>query len=299
MIDFRYHIASIVAVFLALGLGVLIGSTIVGDNLLVDQQKKMIDRLEDQFYVLREREAELVNNNEYKDQIIGNYENYSRAMLPPLVRDRLQGYKVAVVVCGDIDTPAGMLNALSIAGAEVASQTIVLSNMSFNDSDMRQKVKEFYNLDTDTGRDTLRKYISTSVANVILNSMDDGVKQFLQENNLVKFSGDNSVPVDGVILIGGANNIINYHTTSFDQSLIDFLTGEGIRVFGVETSKVNYSCIKDYQKNNISTIDNVDFSPGQISLVFAMEGEPGHYGVKPTAQKFMPSLPVESIGGRQ
>ena len=45
MIDIRYHIASIVAVFLALGLGVLIGSTIVGDDLLVDQQKKLLDRL--------------------------------------------------------------------------------------------------------------------------------------------------------------------------------------------------------------------------------------------------------------
>ena len=39
MIDLKYHIASIVAVFLALGLGVIIGSTIVGDDLLVDHNK--------------------------------------------------------------------------------------------------------------------------------------------------------------------------------------------------------------------------------------------------------------------
>ncbi|HZJ84339.1 MAG TPA: copper transporter, partial [Syntrophomonadaceae bacterium] len=56
------------------------------------------------------------------------------------------------------------------------------------------------------------------------------------------------------------------------------------------------SYIGHYQNYNITTIDNVDLSPGQISLILAMEGEPGHYGIKDTAQKFMPSLPVQSIG---
>jgi len=96
MIDIRYHIASLIGIFLALALGILIGNTIVGDNLLVDEQKKMIDRLEDQFYVLRERETKLVEESQYKDQVIANYENYSQALLPPLVNDRLTGYKVAI-----------------------------------------------------------------------------------------------------------------------------------------------------------------------------------------------------------
>ena len=56
MIDLRYHIATIIALFLALAVGILIGSTIVGDDLLVEQQKKSIDRLEEQFLSLREQE---------------------------------------------------------------------------------------------------------------------------------------------------------------------------------------------------------------------------------------------------
>ncbi len=57
--------------------------------------------------------------------------------------------------------------------------------------------------------------------------------------------------------------------------------------------------MEEYQKDKISTIDNVDLSPGQISLVYAMEGEPGDYGIKVTAKKFMPSLPVESVNKQQ
>lgn len=298
MIDLKYHITSIVAIFLALGLGILIGSSIVGDNLLVDQQKKMIDRLEEQFYVLRDRDKKLEADNEYKDTIIRNYENYSQTVLPLLVADRLKGYKTAVIVTGDSEVPAGMANALSIAGAEVVSKTVVLANMNLDSAELRKGLLEFYNLEEDTSRDTLRHYVAISLATAISGKAEPSVISFLEENNLVKFSGENSITVNGVILLGGAHNLNSYLAESFDQGLIAYFNEQGIRVFGVEQFRVGHSYIPVYQQNNISTVDNIDLSPGQISLVLAMEGEAGNYGMKATAQKFMPSLPLSSLGGR-
>ncbi len=298
MIDLRYHIASLIGIFLALGLGILIGSTIVGDNLLVDQQKKMIDRLEDQFNILRERETKLVDENEYKNRIIANYENYSQALLPPLVKDRLTGYRVAIVVSGDSEIPAGMLNALSIAGAEVVTKTVILSNMKLDKKQICNKLMDYYGINYNSTTSSLRKYIAESVGAIILNKGDPALMKLLQENDIVKFSGDNSIPINGVILMGGCNNLKNLFAESFDQILITYLNNQNIKVFGVENSEVIYSYMEDYQETTINTIDNIDLSPGQISLVFAMEGEPGHYGIKPTAQKFMPSLPVDTITGR-
>ncbi len=297
MFDLKYHKASLIAVFLALGVGILVGSTMVGGNILVDQQKKMIDRLEEQFYVLREREKVLEEENRYRNQIIANYENYSQALLPLLVKDRLAGYKAAVVVSGDSDIPAGMLNTLSIAGVEVISKIVVLANMELDDSEMRKQFLDYYRL-SDADRNTLRHYIATSVAAVIANKADISVVDMLQENDLVKFSGSSINAVDGVILLGGSNTLNRFFVQSFDQGLIDYLTSNNIKVFGVEKSEVNNSYMEYYRKNNISTVDNVDMSPGQISLIFAMEGEAGHYGIKPTAEKFMPSLPVDNITER-
>ncbi|MGR6836358.1 copper transporter [Syntrophomonas erecta] len=299
MIDLRYHIASIVAVFLALGVGVLIGSTIVGDDLLVDQQKKMIDRLEEQFYVLRERENNLVAQNQYQDQIINNYENYSQALLPPLVQQRLEGYRAAVVVTGGNDVPGGMLNAISVAGAGITSKAVVLEDTSLQDPEMKAKVISFYGLENDVTVDALREQIAASVAAVILNKGDAAVVAFLQENGLVKFSGNNEGPINGVIVVGGATDAAMSFITSFDKGLITALLNEGVKVFGVETSTVPYSYMEEYQKYGISTIDNVDMSPGQISLVYAMEGEPGNYGIKRTAKKFMPALPADAMRGQE
>lgn len=296
MIDLKYHITSIVAIFLALGLGVLIGSSIVGDNLLVDQQKKMIDRLEEQFYVLRDQETKLEADNENKSNIISNYENYSQTVLPLLVEGRLQGYKAAIVVTGDSEVPVGMVNALSSAGVEVVSKTVVLANMNLDAPELRNRLINFYNLDSKTTRDTLRHYVAVSVAAVISGINDPGLVNFLEQNNLIKFSGTpGGNSVNGVIILGGANNLNSYFAQSFDRGLIQYFDSQGIKIFGVEPSQVTYSYMSIYQENNISTVDNIDVSPGQISLVLAMEGEAGHYGIKTTAKKFMPSLPMDNL----
>ncbi len=105
------------------------------------------------------------------------------------------------------------------------------------------------------------------------------------------------MPVNGVIVLGGSNNLGAYYADSFDRGLISYLSNQGIKAFGVETSAVTYSCMENYQKENITTVDDVDLSPGQVSLVLAMEGEPGNYGMKPTAQKFMPSLTLGAVSG--
>lgn len=299
MIDLRYHIASIVAVFLALALGILIGSTIVGDNLIVEQQKKMIDRLEEQFYALRESETILSTENQRQSKIIGNYENYSQTLLPPLLKGRLQDSQIGVVVSGDNDLPAGMINALSSAGATIVSKTVVLSGLGLDDQKARKRVIEFYGLDANSPPDVLRQYIARSVAAVIQNQGEPEVIEFLQSNDLIKFSGANKTPLAGVIILGGANDYSFHFVDSFDTALIDELNANAVKVFGVEQYQAVYSYMEQYGQKNISTIDNIELSLGQISLVFAMTGEPGNYGMKATAKKLMPTLPVEGVWGQQ
>ena len=79
----------------------------------------------------------------------------------------------------------------------------------------------------------------------------------------------------------------------FDSGLIESFIRSNVKVFGVEAVQVNYSYIGIFQQYNITTVDNIDKSPGQVSLILAMEGEAGNYGIKATAQKFMPTIPVD------
>jgi len=295
MIDLRYHIVSIVGIFLALGLGILIGSSIVSDDLMVAQQQKIIDRLEQQFSTLREQESKLVAESAAKTRTINNYENFSQGMLTPIVKDHLQGVNLAVIVSGDQEIPAGLLNSLAISGANVNTQTVVLNNINMKDAALRQRLIKFYGAEAGVTSDILRQKVAASLGLLLTNKLDGEGKKMLEANNLIKSSGIYSNPIDTVILIGGTNKLGSSFPESFDTSLINTLLAAGKRVVGVESSRVKFSYMETYQKYNMITIDNIDLSLGQISLVLAMTGEPGDYGTKSTATKFMPSVPVEYL----
>ncbi|MDI6906058.1 MAG: copper transporter, partial [Thermoanaerobacterales bacterium] len=53
IINLRYHIVSLVAVFLALGIGILIGSAVLGNDTIAKSQQQVADRLEKHLNELR------------------------------------------------------------------------------------------------------------------------------------------------------------------------------------------------------------------------------------------------------
>lgn len=293
MIDLKYHIVSIVAIFLALGMGILIGSSIVSNDVMVVQQQKIIDSLEAQFSSLREHESTLLAEDVKKSKMINNYENFAQGMLAPIVEGRLKGRNVAVVVSGTEVIPSGLLNTLTLAGANVNSQTLVLENINMKDSKLRHKLIAYYGADANVTSDILRQKVAESLGLLVNNKVDPALSKFFSENNLIKISYTNNNSVDTVVLIGGSDTLGQSFPEGFDSTIIKTLLQEGKQVIGVESSNVKLSYMKSYQKFNISTVDNIDLSLGQISLVLAMAGEPGNYGTKSNATKFMPGLPVE------
>jgi len=55
--DFRYHMASLIAVFLALGLGILFGCSIIGgefNEIMILEQREWIERLEKDYLAIRD-----------------------------------------------------------------------------------------------------------------------------------------------------------------------------------------------------------------------------------------------------
>lgn len=297
MIDIRYHVATLVAIFIALGVGILIGSTLVGGDVMIEQQKKMISQLEAQFDDLRERESELAEENRFMSEISRHYEEFSKAVSPPLVKNRLNGYRIAIIVTGGQEIPAGMLNSLSLAGARVDSTTVILPGIQLRDSSLLIKVCDFYKLDHSTPPDELRKMLALSAAGIVVNGGDTEVRDFLEDNNLVKFDGDYGGVLDEVILFGGAEDESYYYPNSVDAWLIRSLQNYNKSILGCETSRAKMSYMSTYQEFDMSTVDNIDLTPGQISLIRAIEGETGDYGIKATAKKFMPSLPAEYLRG--
>lgn len=297
MIDIRYHVATLVAVFLALGIGILIGSTLVGDDVLVEQQKKIIDQLEKQFAVLQAREEVLTAENNFLSKLNTYYEDYSQNVSFPVVRNRLTGRTLAIVITGGEEIPGELMNWFSLSGARVLSSTIVLPGIDLADEEAKVKICDYYQLGHDTPVDELRKTIAVSAAGIIMGNGDEQSRKFLEENDLVKFNGDYRERPKALVILGGATEASFNYPESVDYWIIKSCQVQGIQVVGTEKSQVPYSYMNIYQKFKISTVDDVDITPGQVALIMALDGETGNYGIKPTARKFMPSLPTEFLGG--
>lgn len=82
IIDLRYHIFSLAAVFLALGLGIAIGSALPGADTLLREQEKVITRLEKEFAQLRSERRALEEMVAEKEKELAVMERFHREIFP-------------------------------------------------------------------------------------------------------------------------------------------------------------------------------------------------------------------------
>lgn len=132
MIDFRYHLVSIVAVFLALAVGIVVGSTALapavqsGLNTVSANEAKTNKMLYD-------------HNQQLKNQIAAD-EAFAQAAEGRLLSGLLNGEHVALVLAPGTDstTVDGLTSALQRAGASVTGQ-VVLSSQFFDTSTVTEQ----------------------------------------------------------------------------------------------------------------------------------------------------------------
>jgi len=282
-LSLKYHIASLVAVFLALGLGILIGSAVPGnDTLFRQQQQQLLGRLESQMESVKQKNESLrasIVRLETESNIKGQFEKQA---LPALVGGRLQGHSLAIIATTGSKSAGELANTLKMAGASVQNITVI-EGPNITDG------KAILN---NPGQpETSEKDFLTGVAREISLAIVNGDTRVLKNlagQGVLKISGQYGNPVSDVVIIGGGVDKKNKTVISIDFPIIDFFKSKGITVFGAEESSSVYSCIRDYQKKGLSTVDNIETVPGHISLVYAISGRPGHYGVKPTAKGLLP-----------
>lgn len=100
MINFRYHLVSLVAVFLALGVGIVMGSTVI-DQTIVEGLRGTIDRVEKRADA--DRKDARLSKEERKDALEALTQT-----IPPLLEHRLD--QVPVVVIAGPDSDSGPVN---------------------------------------------------------------------------------------------------------------------------------------------------------------------------------------------
>src|SRR4051812_11606959 len=118
MLDFRYHALSLVAVFLALAIGIVLGVTI-GDSLVSDAERSLRGNLRADVENAHADAAKARNDLNGRDQMLNE-------LYPQLVGTRLNGVRVALVSWGPLpdSVESGVRDAVSKGGGRLDSVSV-------------------------------------------------------------------------------------------------------------------------------------------------------------------------------
>jgi len=131
MINIRYHIITLVAVFLALAIGLVAGSTVIQQS-LVDQLEGNLDNLDSRLQDVEKRNGEL-------DGQLGQLRDRDKALADQgpaqLLANRLQGTSVLMIGVDGIDEGSlqSLREALGTSGAELTGTLWLRDRLALSD----------------------------------------------------------------------------------------------------------------------------------------------------------------------
>jgi hypothetical protein len=278
----RYHATSLIAVFLALAIGILIGAEFGGDALTSTRKNleaSLVNNLQDARSRTDELNSELSRSNEFAARVY-----------PALTRERLQGKRIAIVALGGLpsDDTAAVEEALGPTGAKLVAVGVVREPVDLNGLAADLAKTRF--ADVKRNPDTLTA-LGVGIGRQLVRG---GTLPAVVRGHLFSRASGNFGALDGIIVVRNQPQNLGpvQRTTAgtLESALMSGITATRTPATGVETSSADPSSISFFQGNNLSSVDDVEMTAGQLALVFTMLGAEGSFGVKSSADRLLPDL---------
>ena len=313
MIDFRYHLVSIVAVFLALAIGIVLGSTELQGptyNFLSHTTAKLQNQLD-----------QATSQRDAAQQQASEDEAYAQAVEPAVLHDLLTGQQLLIVTepGAQSSVVSGIITAATDAGAHVTGQ-INLAPKFFDTSGTTQDslntttldVAQTANITLDTSA-TYQQQAAQVIASEILTTSagstssgssgsqsaggDQGANagtmlQAYAASQFLSITGQPATPATLVIVVTPQNAPSDGNADQLDQVLIPLVQELAAKsaatvVVGSSSGSGAGSPMAVLRSNNVSnqvsTVDDADLFSGQTVAIQALAvrlstGKVGSYG---------------------
>jgi hypothetical protein len=310
VIDFRYHLVSLIAVFLAVALGIVIGTTALNAPILADI-KNQVSALEKDKRSLEDRTQQLQSQ-------VNTTDAFADTVAPVLVHDTLAGRSVLLVVTNS-DVPTDSVDKLTAligdAGGTV-SGTVSLQP-EYSDPSTATSLKNYVTGSglpagvSLPGVDDAGQLVGSLLAQVLMippggaapdRAAISSVLAGLSALNVLTAEGDSVAPADYAVVLT-AGTFTGADAADRDTTVAELVSaldsaGSGAVVAGDSGSAGDTGLVGLIRGDTtlsaaISTVDNAGTAAGRISTVLALvsegDGTSGKYG---TGQDTQPVPPV-------
>jgi len=323
VIDFRYHLVSIVAVFLALAIGIVLGST--------ELQGPAFSLLDKTTSKLQSELGQVSSQRDAAQQQATEGELYAEAVEPAVLRDLLTGHRLLIVTEPGAQTSvvSGITTAAAHAGATVTGE-INLQPKFFDTSGAAQDslnqttldVAQTAGIQLDTSA-TYQQQAAQVIASEILTASsglagsrpasDQGAStgaatmlQAYAASQFLSTSGKPATPTTLAVVVTPQNAPSDGGADQLDQVLIPLVQELAAKsaatvVVGSSTGSGAGSPIALLRSNTVSsqasTVDDADLAAGQTVAMQALAvelagGKAGSYGFTANGASAIAPSPV-------
>jgi Copper transport outer membrane protein, MctB len=313
LIDFRYHLISIIAVFLALGIGILMGSLVLEDRLVrqIRSQLESIGRRND------ELQAEVVD---LKNQIDAD-EGFARIAREYLIKGQLDGEHIVVFTYertdgglmdqlrATVEEAGGSLTSTIEATEKLSLETpaerdqlaLALSSSSSSAADLHQELGDELG-DTaaaaaGSGGTTREPLPAAEQVGPAAKSLDGLVADLADAGflNVDRPPNDEPLVPPGAdfVVVGGSEDAPPFQLSPYTVALSSHLARDGAPVLAAESSTSSWGIVTSLRADGdaqdaVTTVDQAESISGSVAMVLGLEqadaGIVGkHYGVAPDA----------------
>lgn len=281
----RYHATSLIAVFIALAIGILVGAEFGGDalnNTRRDLEHSLVGNLQDARSQVDDLNADLNRSDEFAERVY-----------PALARERLEGKRIAILALGGLPSPVTeeVEEALAPTGGRLVGVGVVREPVDVNGLAEDLARTRFAGLRTDS--DSLTE-LGTGLGRQLVIG---GKLPAVVRGHLFTRASGNFGGLDGVIVVRDQpeemGTVQREKTNQLEAALMSGVTATHRPAVGVETSSDTSSSISFFQSNGLASVDDVDLTAGKLATVFALLGADGSFGVKGSADQLLPDLLTE------
>ena len=289
MFDFRYHALSLVAVFLALAIGILLGVTIAAPR-VSEVERDLRASLRGDLVEARHRAREAADQVDRRDRLIAE-------ALPRLVADRLSGRRVALVASGSL--PGSLEGAVREAVEDAGGAVDSVSALDPAEATGAAAEALGERVASTDGARAAPAAVGRRIGAAIVrgNRVARGLERGLPDRFRGDYAGADAVaffrapgsPDDVEDADAGGRRLAN-EREGFEDGLLSAIEQAGVPVVGVEESSTEPSGVPWYEQRRLTSVDSVDLAGGRLALVYALAGRDGTFGFKDTADRPLPEL---------
>ncbi len=285
----RYHAFSIIAIFAALAIGIVIGAGF-GQDLVSDASEDLEQSLSSDLEEARANEDELAAE-------LDRERAFGLRVYPSLVDGTLEGRSIGVIALGDLPEPLAREIEATVepTGGELAKVAVVREPPEIGElADLLGP--QYENLPRGGGGGAPRPGARRAAGRG-----RPAARSTASDQLLARFSGSDG-PVDDVILTSAlVEDLTEEEKASlarFEEALLEGVRSTGAPSVAVELSTSTPSMVPLFDSQGIPTVDSLDLTSGKLSAVFALLGNEGNFGIKETADRPLPDLVLPAGRGR-